>query len=41
MKDEALTNQYLKKQIETFGLNHVRTKLIFIDLDQKGLPIPM
>lgn len=37
LKDEELTNKYLKAHIETFGLDHPRTKEIFYFLDKHHL----
>lgn len=37
LKDEVLAQTYLKKHIETFGLDHPRTKEAVLYLDEKGV----
>ena len=37
LKDEELTNKYLKAHTKTFGLDHSRTKEIFHFLDKRNL----
>jgi len=39
-KDESLTHAYFKKQVDTFGLDHPKTKDILLCLDKKGLVLP-
>ena len=41
MRDEELTNIYLKKQMAVFGLDHFRTKEIMRYLDERELVLPM
>ena len=38
-KDEALTQRYLKKHIETFGYEHARTKEVLWKLVEQGLVV--
>jgi hypothetical protein len=40
MKDESLKFNYLKKQMDLFGLDHPRTQEIMQYLDEKGLVLP-
>lgn len=41
MQDEALTQKYLDKQIEVFGLDHPKTKEISLYFDKKGFILPL
>ncbi len=39
LKDEELIRNFLKKQVDTFGLRHPRTREIYAYLDEKGIVV--